>query len=105
MHTLHKVTGIALAPDGHWQVEVDRLDMKGRRQETKILTTSALVLAAGSVNTSRMLVRAAALGHILDPPDGVGEGWGTNGDRIYVWTDLADAFGAVALSSTAARTG
>jgi cholesterol oxidase len=74
---------------------VDRLDMKGRRQETKILTTSALVLAAGSVNTSRMLVRAAALGHIPDLPDGVGEGWGTNGDRIYVWTDLADAFGAV----------
>ena len=95
LHTLHKVTGIALAPDGHWQVEVDRLDMKGRRQETKILTTSALVLAAGSVNTSRMLVRAAALGHIPDLPDGVGEGWGTNGDRIYVWTDLADAFGAV----------
>lgn len=93
--TLHKVTGIALAPDGRWRVEVDRLDMKGRKCETKILTTSALVLAAGSVNTSRMLVRAGALGHIPDLPDGVGEDWGTNGDRIYVWTDLADSFGGV----------
>jgi cholesterol oxidase len=95
LHTLHKVTGIALAPDGRWRVEVDRLDMQGRRQETKILTTAALVLAAGSVNTSRMLVRAEALEHIPDLPDGVGEGWGTNGDRIYMWTDLAESFGAV----------
>ena len=95
LHTLHKVTGIALAPDGRWRVEVDRLDMKGHRRETKILTASAVVLAAGSVNTSRMLVRAGALGHIPDLPDGVGENWGTNGDRIYMWTDLADAFGGV----------
>lgn len=95
LHTLHKVTAIALAPDGRWQVEVDRFDMKGRKKQTKILTTSALVLAAGSVNTSRMLVRAAALGHIPDLPSGVGEDWGTNGDRIYVWTDLAEGFGRV----------
>ncbi|OBG27615.1 cholesterol oxidase [Mycobacterium sp. 852002-51057_SCH5723018] len=95
LHTLHQVTGIALAPDGRWQVEVDRLDMQGRKRETKILTTSALVLAAGSVSTTRMLVRAEALGHIPDLPDGVGDNWGTNGDRIYVWTDLADGFGAV----------
>ena len=95
VHTLHKATGIALAPDGRWQVEVDRLDMRGHTQETKILTSAALVLTAGSVNTSRMLVRAGALGHIPDLPDGVGEDWGTNGDRIYVWTDLAESFGAV----------
>lgn len=90
---LHKVTGIALAPDGRWRVEVDRLDMRGRRAETKILHAAALVLAAGSVNTTRLLVRAKALGHIPDLPDGVGEQWGTNGDRIYVWTSLADSFG------------
>ncbi|OBA89893.1 cholesterol oxidase, partial [Mycobacteriaceae bacterium 1482268.1] len=95
LRTLHKVTGFALAPDGRWRVEVNRLDMRGRTQQTMILTTGSLVLAAGSVNTSRMLVRAGALGDVPDLPDGVGEGWGTNGDRIYVWTDLADAFGAV----------
>ena len=92
---LHKVTGFALRSDGRWQVEADHLDISGATIETKVLTTSALVLAAGSVNTSRMLVRAGALGHVPDLPDGVGEGWGTNGDRIYVWTDLADAFGRV----------
>ena len=95
VHTLHRVTDIRLVRDGRWEVLVARLDMTGHTRETKILTTSALVLAAGSVNTSRMLVRARALGHIPDMPDGVGESWGTNGDRIYVWTDLADSFGKV----------
>ena len=95
VHTLHKVTGIRLAPDRRWKVEVARLDMTGRTVETKLLTTSTLVLAAGSVNTTRMLVKAAALGHIPDLPESVGTNWGTNGDRIYVWTDLADAFGKV----------
>jgi len=95
VHTLHKVTDISLDSDGRWKVEVVRLDMTGRTIEMKILTTTALVLAAGSVNTTRLLVRAGALGHIPDLPDGVGTNWGTNGDRIYVWTDLADAFGKV----------
>jgi len=95
LHTLHKVTGVSLEPDGRWKVEVARLDSTGQTIEIKELTTTALVLAAGSVNTTRMLVRAGALGHIPDLPDGVGTNWGTNGDRIYVWTDLADAFGKV----------
>lgn len=95
VQTLHRVTGIALAADGRWRVDVDCLDMRGRTRETKILTTTALILAAGSVNTTRLLVRAGALGDIPDLPEGVGQQWGTNGDRIYVWTDLADAFGRV----------
>ena len=95
VHTLHKVTGIKRERDGRWTVEVARLDMTGRTVETKILTTTALVLAAGSVNTTRLLVKAGAVGDIPDLPDAVGTGWGTNGDRIYVWTDLADAFGNV----------
>lgn len=56
-------------------------------------TTGALVLAAGSLNTTRMLVRARALGTIPDLPDAVGQGWGTNADRIYVWTNPAGNFG------------
>ncbi len=39
-------------------------------------------------------MRAAAKDQIPDMPDGLGTNWGTNGDRIYVWTDFADDFGA-----------
>ncbi|SED77639.1 GMC oxidoreductase [Rhodococcus pyridinivorans] len=32
---------------------------------------------------------------ISDLPDGVGHGWGSNADRIYLWTNLEEEFGAV----------
>ncbi|MBF6341884.1 cholesterol oxidase, partial [Nocardia abscessus] len=35
-----------------------------------------------------------AKGLIRDLPDGVGQNWGTNADRIYVWTDPSAEFGA-----------
>ncbi|WP_063057482.1 GMC oxidoreductase [Nocardia sienata] len=94
VQTLHEVTDIERAPDGRWIVRVQRLDTTGAVVERKVLTTGALILAAGSVNTTRLLVRAAAKGLIPDLPDGLGTGWGTNADRIYVWTDPSAEFGA-----------
>lgn len=85
---LHHVTDIERAKDGRWTVHVDRTDASGKVVENKVLTTPALVMAAGSLNTTRLLVRAHAEGRIPDMPDGLGGGWGTNGDRIYTWTCL-----------------
>jgi cholesterol oxidase len=92
--THHQVTSVARAADGRWTVHADRTDDGGNVVEQKILTTKALVMAAGSMNTTKLLVRAGALGDITDLPDEVGQGFGTNGDRIYMWTDLEDDFGA-----------
>jgi cholesterol oxidase len=94
VETLHQVTDVALAQDGRWQVFVDRIDTRGRIQEQKIIATSALVMAAGSPNTTRLLVRAAAKGQIPDMPDGLGANWGSNGDRIYFWTNLGEDLGS-----------
>jgi cholesterol oxidase len=94
VETLHEVTDIERAPDGRWTVRVQRLDTTGAVVEHKVLTTGALILAAGSLNTTRLLVRAGAKGLIPDLPDGLGAGWGTNADRIYVWTDPSAGFGA-----------
>ncbi|WP_024795900.1 GMC oxidoreductase [Tomitella biformata] len=94
LETLHQVTDVERAPDGRWTVYVDRTDTTGRVLETKILTTGALVMAAGSANTTKLLVRAAATGRITDMPDALGGGWGTNADRIYVWSDPTENFGA-----------
>ncbi len=91
---LHNVTAVERARDGRWTVLVDRTDASGTVQETKILTAQTLIMAAGSLGTTRMLVRAQALGAIPDLPDALGAGWGTNADRIYVWTDPVDDFGA-----------
>jgi cholesterol oxidase len=91
--THHNVTAVARARDGRWEVHVDRTDDTGRVLEQKVLTTKALIMAAGSLGTSRLLVRARATGAIPDLPDGLGQGWGTNGDRIYAWTNLAEDVG------------
>ncbi|MGQ0847064.1 MAG: GMC oxidoreductase [Sporichthyaceae bacterium] len=90
---LHRVVEVSRARRG-WQVLVDRLDTSGRVLEHKIVTTDALVLAAGSANTTRLLMRAAGRGLIPDLPETLGENWGSNGDRIYVWTSTAEDFGS-----------
>lgn len=94
IRTHHNVSSIARAADGRWVVHATRTDDHGNALEEKILTTGALVLAAGSMNTSRLLVEAQAHGTIPGLPDEVGECWGTNGDRIYLWSDPLTDFGA-----------
>ncbi|HLS76382.1 MAG TPA: GMC oxidoreductase [Nocardia sp.] len=93
VQTLHEVTDVERAPDGRWNIHVDRLDTTGTVVEQKILTAGTLIMAAGSVNTTKLLVRAKATGRIPDLPDAVGEGWGTNADRIYVWHNPGAHFG------------
>lgn len=93
VRTLHRVSEVERAPDGRWTVHVDRLDTTGAVLENLIITTGTLVLAAGSLNTTKLLVRAGARGAITDLPDELGRNWGTNADRIYVWTNPAEEFG------------
>lgn len=94
VQTLHEVSDIERAPDGRWVVRVDRLDTTGAVLENKVITTPTLVMAAGSLNTTKLLVRAGARGNIPDLPDELGKGWGTNADRIYIWRDPSAGFGA-----------
>lgn len=93
VQTLHQVTDVERASDGRWTVYVDRIDTSGAVVENKILTTPTLIMAAGSMNTTRLLMRAAASGRIPDMPDALGDGWGTNADRIYSWTTFDQDFG------------
>ncbi|MEU4311615.1 GMC oxidoreductase [Nocardia sp. NPDC024068] len=93
VQVMHNVTDIERGPDGRWIVHVDRTDESARVLEQKILTANALVMAAGSLNTTRLLMRASGKGLVPDLPDELGAGWGTNADRIYTWTDLAEDFG------------
>lgn len=94
VETLHQVTDVERAEDGRWRVYVNRTDTSGRVLENKILTTKALFMAAGSANTTKLLVRAGAQGRIPDLPGELGGGWGTNADRIYIWSDPTENFGS-----------
>jgi cholesterol oxidase len=92
---LHNVTGVARTRTGQWRVEVNRTDVHGEVLEQKLITTGTLILAAGSVNTTKILLRARNHGLIPNLPDEVGSGWGSNGDRIVAWTSSVDDFGPV----------
>lgn len=91
---LHRVNDIERAQDGKWIVHCDRINTDGDVLERKRITTDALFLGAGSPGTTRLLVKAKAKGLIPDLPDGVGTGWGNNGDRIFSATTLTDSPGA-----------
>lgn len=95
VEALHNVTRIARASDGAWVVHVDRTDETGTVLERKVITTKGLILSAGTINTSKLLVRARARGDIPSLPAGVGQGYGTNADQIYVWSNENEDFGTV----------
>lgn len=95
VEALHNVTRIARASDGAWVVHVDRTDETGTVLERKVITTKGLILSAGTINTSKLLVRARARGDIPGLPAGVGQGYGTNADQIYVWSNENEDFGTV----------
>ncbi|WP_431587659.1 GMC oxidoreductase [Aquabacterium sp.] len=90
---LHHVTSIARTRQGAWTINVDRTDEAGTVLERKVITAKSLILSAGTINTSKLLVRAKARGDITGLPDGVGQGYGTNADQIYVWSNDNEDFG------------
>ncbi|MBJ7470669.1 MAG: FAD-dependent oxidoreductase [Solirubrobacteraceae bacterium] len=79
---LHHVQDIARDRRGRWVLDIHRINRGGTLLERITLTTDALFLGAGSPNTSKLLVHAAARDTISGLPDGVGTQWGTNGDLI-----------------------
>ncbi|MBY6363597.1 GMC oxidoreductase [Rhodococcoides corynebacterioides] len=95
VRSLHHVTDVERATDGRWTVYVERIDERGTVLENLILTAGTLVMAAGTMNTTRLLMRAAAAGRIPDLPDALGRGWGSNADRIYAWSTAEHDFGPV----------
>ncbi|MEU0360496.1 GMC family oxidoreductase N-terminal domain-containing protein [Streptomyces cyaneofuscatus] len=83
--THHNVTSLARAKDGRWEIQVERTDDHGTLVEHKTLLTGALIMAAGSLNTSRLLVCAAATGAIPDMPEQLGYNWGSVASRAWRW--------------------
>ncbi|MBA54569.1 MAG: cholesterol oxidase [Pseudomonadales bacterium] len=87
---LHHVREIERDEDGSWLVYVDRTSLRGTVLEHKIIKTQTLILAAGTANTNKLLLSAAAEGRITDLPDELGQGYGTNGDQIYIWNKMPE---------------
>lgn len=84
VHHWHVVDRIGEDAAGRYFVDVRVIDPTGEMRETKTLTCDRLVLGAGSVGTSELLVRAQHEGTLKNLDDSVGDGFGTNGDGALV---------------------
>ncbi|MGC5561329.1 GMC oxidoreductase [Streptomyces sp. FR-108] len=77
---LHKVTSVAPASGGGYTVVIDQLNTTGGTTATKTVTADRVFFAAGSVGTSKLLVRLKAIGALPGLNNEVGKGWGDNGN-------------------------
>ncbi|MEU6582446.1 GMC oxidoreductase [Nocardia sp. NPDC046763] len=78
----HRVDTIAEEPGapGRYAVAVTKLAPTGEVLRSRTLTCDMLFLAAGSLGTSELLVRAQATGTLPNLNEYIGDGWGSNGD-------------------------
>jgi cholesterol oxidase len=76
----HQVSAIGAEPGGRYRVEIVRLSPEGAALESRTLTCDRLVLGAGSIGTTELLMRARSTGALPNLNEFVGTGWGTNGD-------------------------
>jgi cholesterol oxidase len=64
----------------HYLVDVVARDPEGHELGRRVIACDRLFLAAGSIGTSELLVRARAKGNLPNLNEQVGRGWGSNGD-------------------------
>jgi cholesterol oxidase len=91
---LHVVTDVTAAPQGRYLVRADHIDADGVLLERVVLTADAVFFAAGSMGTSRMLVRARDTGALPELNEQVGRLWGNNGLRLYLRALVPERTGA-----------
>ena len=88
------VRHVAKSADGTWTVHVRRTDRDGAAAPELVLNAPIVVLGAGTLGSSEILLRSRALGLALS--DRLGERFSANGDIIafgYGATDPVDAIG------------
>ncbi len=77
---LHRVTSVTPASGGGYTVVMEQLTTAGAVSATKSVTADKVFFAAGSVGTSKLLVKLKATGALPNLNGEVGKGWGDNGN-------------------------
>ncbi|GAB3684882.1 GMC oxidoreductase [Actinocorallia lasiicapitis] len=76
---LHRVTNVVPAGGGY-TVTIEQIDTAGNVVGTKTVTAGKVFFAAGSVGTSKLLVKLKATGSLPNLNGEVGRTWGDNGN-------------------------
>lgn len=96
---LHRVTTVSPSAGGGYSVVIEQLDTTGATIATKTVVADKVFFAAGSVGTSKLLVKLKATGALPNLNNEIGKGWGDNGNVMcgranHMW----DATGKVQAS-------
>lgn len=75
-----EVTQLSQRPDGTFELSLRTIDFWGKETERRTAVYDRVVLAAGSVGTSRLLLKAKRYGTVKGLPDAIGQYWGPNGN-------------------------
>ncbi|WP_149179375.1 GMC oxidoreductase [Streptomyces sp. TRM49041] len=95
IETLHRARAVHPRPDGTYVVTADRVDHTGRTVATRELSCRRLFLAAGSLGTTELLLRARETGALPGLSEHIGTGWGPNGNVMTARANhLWDTVGA-----------
>ncbi|SNS58178.1 cholesterol oxidase [Actinomadura meyerae] len=76
----HRVTSVSPASAGGYTVAIEQIDTTGAVTGTKTVRADKVFFAAGSVGTSKLLVKLKATGALPALNGEVGKGWGDNGN-------------------------
>ncbi|WP_433467465.1 GMC oxidoreductase [Spirillospora sp. CA-128828] len=76
----HRVTSVSPASGGGYTVVIEQIDTTGTVVATKTVTADRVFFAAGSVGTSKLLVKLKATGALPALNAEIGKGWGDNGN-------------------------
>jgi cholesterol oxidase len=76
----HRVTSVSPAAAGGYTVAIEQIDTTGAVTGTKTVRADKVFFAAGSVGTSKLLVKLKATGALPALNGEVGKGWGDNGN-------------------------
>lgn len=87
--SLRTVTAIERQADGRYLLKVREINEAGATVGLEEVGCDRLVLAAGTMGTTELLLRARATGAIDGLSDEIGEGWGNNGNvTVARWNPL-----------------
>ena len=83
VRTLHNVKHVRKSRwNKSYEVHCEVINDSGAVVANHIIECEYLFMAAGSMHTTRLLLKAKALGDIRGLSDGIGEAWGGNGDEL-----------------------
>ncbi len=84
IRSLTEVLLIREQHSGGYALECRRINAEGEELERYELQADYVFLAAGSLNTSKLLLKSQQAGELRGGNDRIGQGWGSNGDQLML---------------------